>query len=79
MENRKKEPTIRTRKNMKLSRIENIPLDELFRLYVHECRIKNLADVAYLLLKHVVHTTIIIVIINQRGDCYAIYIRIGGF
>lgn len=45
MENRKKEPTIRTRKNMDLSRMENIPLDELFRLYVHECRIKNLADV----------------------------------
>jgi len=45
MENRKKEPTLRIRKNMGLSRLENISLDELFRLYVHECRIKNLADV----------------------------------
>ncbi len=36
MENRKKEPTMRTRKNMDLSKIENIPLDELFRFYVHE-------------------------------------------
>lgn len=45
MENRKKEPTLKIRKNMDISRIENIPLDELFRLYVNECRIKNLADV----------------------------------
>lgn len=30
---------------MDLSRIENITLDELFQLYINECRIKNLADV----------------------------------
>lgn len=45
MENHKKEPTLRNRRNMDASRIENIPLDELFMLYINECRIKNLADV----------------------------------
>lgn len=32
-------------KKQDLSRMENIPLDELFKLFVHECRIKNLANV----------------------------------
>ena len=41
MENRKKEPTVRIRKNMDLSRMENISLDELFRLYVNECHLKK--------------------------------------
>lgn len=30
---------------MDLSRMENIQLDELFKLYVHECRLKDLAEV----------------------------------
>lgn len=45
MENRKKQPLVQFRKDWTLSRKENIPLDELFRLFLTNCKLKNLADV----------------------------------
>lgn len=45
MEKQKSEPTVRRRKNLLECKVTDIAYDDLFRLYVQECRLKNLADV----------------------------------
>ena len=45
MEKQTKEPTTRRRKNLLECKVTDIGYDDLYRLYIQECRLKNLADV----------------------------------
>lgn len=45
MENTKSEPTVRRRKKLMDCKLKNISYEDLYQLYVKECKLKNLADV----------------------------------
>lgn len=45
MEKQTKEPTIKRRKNLMQSKVTDISYNDLFKLYVTECKLKNLAQV----------------------------------
>lgn len=45
MENKKSEPTVRRRKNLMDCKLKDIRYEDLYQLYIKECRLKNLADV----------------------------------
>lgn len=45
MENMKKEPTIKRRKNLLMSKVQDINYDDLYLLYESDCRIRNIAEV----------------------------------
>ncbi len=40
-----KEPTVKRRKNLLVSKVTDIPYNDLYLLYVNECRLKNLSEI----------------------------------
>lgn len=45
MKNGIKEPTVKRRKNLLVSKVTDIPYNDLYLLYVNECRLKNLSEI----------------------------------
>ncbi|TCT15685.1 integrase/recombinase XerD [Natranaerovirga pectinivora] len=45
MENKTKEPTIKRRKNLLISKVANINYDDLYFLYASDCKLRNISDI----------------------------------
>lgn len=45
MENAKKEPTIKRRKNLLISKVQNISYNELYFLYENDCKLRNISPI----------------------------------